>query len=795
MSFPTSGLTVSEHHTTRADRLASAIVDLVLRQPWLIILVTLILVLFAGSGLRFIEFSTNYRVFFSPQNPELVAFEDFQRTYTKNDNILFTLKPERDATFSPRTVEAIEALTQEAWQIPYAIRVDSVSNFQHSWADGDTLTVEDLVRNGASLPQTELDRRRAIAVAEPLLFGKLLARDVGATAINVTLQYPEQHEAEVPEAVAVARSIAADIERRFPDITIAISGVSMLNNAFAEAGNQDAMTLIPSMYLILLLAMILTLRSASGTAATLLVVLFSMIIAVGLTGHAGIRLDPISVLATIVIMTLAVADSIHILVTMLTLMGRGRSQLDALRDSIRINFLPVLITSITTVVGFMSLNFSDAPPFQYLGNITAVGIAAAWILSLTFLPAVLSLAPMTARAGAQFGPHVSMGWLARLVTSRYKAALWGTGALALLLMAMLPRVELNDQWVEYFDHRVEFRNDTDFTTDHLSGIYVIEHSINGHGPEGINDPVYLEHVDQFTAWLRAQPEVDHVYSYTDIIKRLNKNMHEDDPAWYRLPDSRHLAGQYLFLYEISLPFGLDLTDRITVDKSATRVSTTLKNITTAEVRAFLTRTEAWLTHHTPAYMWAKPTSATVMFSFISQRNIEGMFMGNLLAVGLIGLILMVSLRSVGLGALSLIPNVLPILMAFGLWGLLVGQVGMAAATVSATALGIVVDSTVHFLTKYLRARRQEGLDKPAAIEYAFNTVGLAILLNTIILASGFLVLAFSTFKVNVEMGVLTAITIMLALIIDFLFLPALLMLGHTQQRRVHHADTELAPTV
>jgi len=194
-------------------------------------------------------------------------------------------------------------------------------------------------------------------------------------------------------------------------------------------------------------------------------------------------------------------------------------------------------------------------------------------------------------------------------------------------------------------------------------------------------------------------------------------------------------------------------------------------------------------------MWAKPTSATVMFSFISQRNIESMFMGNLLAVGLIGVILMISLRSVGLGVLSLIPNVLPILMAFGLWGLLVGQVGMAAATVSATALGIVVDSTVHFLTKYLRARRQDGLDKPAAIEYAFNTVGLAILLNTIILASGFLVLAFSTFKVNVEMGILTAIAIVLALIIDFLFLPALLMLGHTQQRRYHHAGTELAPTV
>ncbi len=795
MTTPKESPTGTEDKQTRTDHLASSIVNFVIRYPWLTILATLLLVVSTGTGLRFIEFSTNYRVFFSPQNPELVAFENFQQTYTKNDNILFTLKPEHDATFTPRMTEAIEALTAEAWQIPYAIRVDSVTNFQHSWADGDTLTVEDLVRNGAELPQQKLDRKREIAVAEPLLFGKLLARDVGATGINVTLQYPEKSEAEVPEAVAVAREISAKIERKFPDITVAISGVSMLNNAFAEAGVQDSMTLIPSMYLVLLVAMVLALRSMSGTVTTLLVILFSTVIAVGIAGHMGIRLDPISVLATIVIMTLAVADSIHILVTMLTRMGQGRPKLAALRDSVQINFLPVLITSITTIVGFLSLNYSDAPPFWYLGNITAMGIAAAWVLSLTFLPAVISLLPITARVVGITGPQASMGWLARLVTSQYKLALWGTGLIAVAFIALLPRIELNDQWVEYFDHRVEFRNHTDFTTDHLSGIYVIEHSLEADGPEGINDPVYLRNLEGFTDWLRAQPEVEHVYTYTDIIKRLNKNMHEDQPGWYRVPDNRDLAAQYLFLYEISLPFGLDLTDRISVDKSATRVTTTLKNITTAEVRTFLTRTEAWLTSHTPAYMWAKPTSATVMFSFISQRNIESMFMGNLMAVGLIALILMVSLRSVGLGALSLIPNVLPILMAFGVWGLLVGQVGMAAATVSATALGVVVDSTVHFLTKYLRARRQEGLDKPAAIEYAFNTVGLAILLNTLILASGFLVLAFSTFKVNVEMGVLTAIAIVLALVIDFLFLPALLMLGHTQQRRHRHESTQLAPAV
>ena len=274
----------------------------------------------------------------------------------------------------------------------------------------------------------------------------------------------------------------------------------------------------------------------------------------------------------------------------------------------------------------------------------------------------------------------------------------------------------------------------------------------------------------------------HVYSYTDTIKRLNKNMHGDELEWYRIPEQRDLAAQYLLLYELSLPYGLDLNDRISIDKGATRVTATLDDISTVEVRAFNTRAKGWLAENTPAYMHAEPTGATVMFSHISEQNIESMLRGNLLAVILITGILMLALRSLPLGALSLIPNAVPILMTFGVWALIVGQVGMAAATVSATSVGIIVDNTVHFMTKYLRARRVRGFDRPEAIHYAFRTVGVAIAVNALILALGFAVLATSTFRINAEMGLLTALAIVIALAVDFLLLPALLMIGHKKEK-------------
>jgi predicted RND superfamily exporter protein len=505
----------------------------------------------------------------------------------------------------------------------------------------------------------------------------------------------------------------------------------------------------------------------------------STAVAMGYAGFAGIPISPFSGSAPVIILTLAIADSIHVMSSMITLMREGKDKLTALKESIRINFLPVTITSVSTIVGFLALNFSDAPPFHHLGNMASVGIAAAWFYSLTFLPAAISICPCRIRltSGQPRGMQRFVERVAAFVTTHYKAMSICCLVVTVGLALVIPTIDLNDQWVKYFDERFEFRQDAEFAINNLTGLYPVEFSVRSGEAGAISNPSYLEKLEELTAWLRKQPEVVHVYSYADIIKRLNKNMHGDDPAWYRIPDNRELAAQYLLLYELSLPYGLDLNDRINIDKSATRVTATLDDIPTRQTRAFITRAKEWFSANTPEHMRSGPTGAPVMFSYISERNIHDMLRGNVTAVILIAVIMMIALRSVTFGAFSLVPNIMPILMTFGIWAILVGQIGMAAATVSATSLGIIVDDTVHFLTKYLRARREQGLDRAGAINYAFRTVGFAIFATSIILAAGFGVLAFSTFKITGEMGTLTALAIMIALVGDFLFLPSLLLLG------------------
>lgn len=353
----------------------------------------------------------------------------------------------------------------------------------------------------------------------------------------------------------------------------------------------------------------------------------------------------------------------------------------------------------------------------------------------------------------------------------------------------IPKIELNDQFVNWFDRSVEFRRDTDFMLEHLTGIYTVDYSIKSGEPNGVTDPAFLQKIEDFANWTRKQPNVLHVVTITDIMKRLNKNLNADDPAFYRLPEERQLAAQYLLLYEMSLPLGLDLNDQINVDKSATRVTITLKGVVSAvDTRAFKANADAWIAANIPTSKGTEGASPAVMFSFIAQRNIDANLFGTGWAMLAISICLIVPFRSVRLGLISLIPNFVPIIMTFGVWYFLVGRLGMASSVVTATSLGIVVDSTIHILSKYIRGRRELGYTPEDSVRYAFSTVGPSLWILTVALILGFLVLSLSPFEVNRAMGLLTAICIAFAIIADFFLLPPLLMFVDQRRR-----DKALAP--
>ena len=473
--------------------------------------------------------------------------------------------------------------------------------------------------------------------------------------------------------------------------------------------------------------------------------------------------------------TLAVSDSVHILLPYLEGLGQGRPRADAMQESLRVNLAPVFFTNFTTAIGFVGLNFSDSPPFLELGNIAAFGVMATMALTFTLLPGLMTLLPVKVRPGMGEEAHWRIvDRICEFALAHRRRLFWIILAVVAAFATQIPRNELNDDTVEYFEPGVPLRDALDFVEQNLTGVDAIAYELSSGEPGGINDPAFLARVEAFARWWRAQPETTHVLTFTDVIKRLNRNLHGDDPAWERLPEDRDLAAQYVLLYELSLPQGLDLNTLVNFDKSAVRLVASVNNQASRELIALEGRAKAWLDANAPG-MAGPGTGVSVIFAHLSQDNIYSMMKGALVSALLISLTMILSLRSLKFGVVSLIPNLLPAAIAYGIWGLAVGQVNLAVAAVFSISSGIVIDDTIHFLSKYLRARRLMGSSPADAVRYSFSTTGAALFVNTAVLVMGFMVLTVSDFQVNSSLGLMTALIIGIALLFDLLFLPALLL--------------------
>ena len=745
----------------------------VLSNRKLVLGLSVAVMLVLAVGLRTITISNDWRDMLDEGNPQLVAFDAMEAAYSATNAAVIAVAPRGGGSvFTRKALGAIEELTEAAWHVPRATRVDSITNYNHTEAEEDDLIVERLVDDVGSLNDNDLARIRKIALSEGSIVGRLVSKDGRVAGLVIDFAMPERSDAAEIEIYRYIRSLLEKSRKAHPDIEYHVTGNVFVNQVLTESAQEDMRILIPAAFFIIAAVATILLRSLFGTLSLVTVVIFTVISTMGVIGWIGLVLNAANSSVPLIIMTLAIAHSVHVVESIITGMRRGLDRDAAIAESLRKNAWPVFLTTATTMIGFFSMNASDSPPFRTLGNLTAFGILCGYVYSMTLLPALLSVLPLRVRPSRTRGSSF-FNQLGTFVVARRTILLWAVGAVTIALVAGVPRVELTDNWTQHLDERYEFRHDTDFVIDNLTGVDTLEYSLDSGREAGITDPGYLRKIEAFAEWYRTQPEVMHVQVFTDIMKRLNKNMNVDNPAFYRLPENSALAAQYLLLYELSVPFGMDLNNRINVAKSATRMTVTLKRLKSEELRALEARGQKWLSANAPDL--AKEASGySLIFAHLAIQNTLSMLWGTIIGMIFISLILIGVFKSLRLGLISLVPNLIPAAMTFGVWGYLYSEVGPAGSLVMAIAFGIVVDDTIHFMSKYLKGRR-EGLSSPEAVRSTFRSVGFALFSTTSILVLGFLVFATSGFAITWMLGLLVALTLSFALLLDLLLLPSLLM--------------------
>ncbi len=747
-------------------------IDWIVDHPKSILTATIFMVLVFAIGLKNLSISNDFRVYLSKDNPQLLAFESFENNYVKSDSATLVVTAKKGDLFTSAGLRLIEQLTEQAWLVDSAYRVASLTNYQYSHSRQDEITTDYLVEDASQLSEQKITNIRQIALTERRLVHSLITADGQLTVIVINLRLDRKKANASIAITEQVESIRDQYRLLYPEFQIDNGGSTAFNTTLARAVAQDLSTLMPLSYLIIFVGLFLFLRSLLGTLAIFVLITTCLICTFGLFGWVAPILTPIAGFAPSILLSIMVADSVHVLVSYFHQMKLGDSKKVAIATSLKLNFMPILVTSITTIIGFISLNFSASPPYQALGNMVAFGVLIALILSLFFLPTLLLLMPIK---GAQHKAIQSIFHPFSNFVIRRKAQLMVIVSLVVMgLTIFIPNNKISDNWSNYFDDSFPMIKLVNRIDGYLTGVNNLEYSLAPTSEYGIFDPAYLKQMDQFEQWYLEQNKIMNVKSLSRLMKDLNQVMHDDDPAWYRVPENSKLAAQYLLFHEFGLPEGMGLNNLITIHKTASRFSVSMTNAGSDELLAMDNKALDWLKKNAPAIKADPATGLGIVFAHIAQRNITNLLMGTLFALVGISIVLMLVLKSFKYGLISLIPNIIPAAMAYGLWGLTYGYVDISLSIVACSTLGIVVDDTVHFLHKYIRARKS-GKNPVESIRESFSRVGIALLTTSVVLASGFLILAVSHMNTSATIGILMAITLIFALIVDFLLLPPLLL--------------------
>ncbi|AUI85593.1 hypothetical protein BS333_03980 [Vibrio azureus] len=731
------------------------------------------LVLLGISGLTRLDMESDYRIFFEESNPELLTYERFQSQYQSSENVLLVLVPRspQGHVLSEQGWQLQQWLTAQSWQLPFVTRVDSLPDYPRTQVDGDDLFVEELLSPSQKVTEVNLKQINQYATSEIQLLNQLIDQKGQFAGLNLTVRFlGVDTKGETQQLAAAVREMIALAEETWPDFEIYSSGMVMLNNAFFEAAQGDFKTLIPIMLLGISVIASLLLRSWLALACLNGVMLLSIAAALGTSAYLGMALSAPTVSVPIILATIVIASGVHLFSALNSAAG---NTVERLKYALNKTVKPITLTNMTTILGFLSMNFSESPPFRDLGNMVAIGVFACWLLTLTLVPFIwLCFSKQNTQVRSQ--PVIpGLDGLSRVVYRTRRRILMVGLPLCLVVSGYALNNVPNDNFVEYFDESVQFRQQTDFINQNLTGIYSLEFSAETQQSNGVLQPKLLLVLDDFTQWLRKQPEVTSAVSITEVLKDINQNMHAGDDAFYRLPTSQEEAAQYFLLYEMSLPSGHSLSDRVNMNKSSARITARLTNLDSIGMKRFEQRAlEYW--HGAAQGLEVKllHSSPTLMFSHIGVTNTNSLILGALVALVMVSILLAIAFRSVPLGLFSMIPNLLPVTLAFGIWGMLVGEVSMGLAGVSSMVIGIVVDDTVHFLHHYRHHRQRYDVEE--AIRRTISIVGPAMIVSSLVLIAGFMTLTLSSFEKNAAMGLLTSITIGLAVLADLILLPAML---------------------
>ena len=749
-------------------------VNNVIKFRWVIAILIPLITIMMATSLKHLEFEGSYRIWFGKESKILKDYDNFRAIFG-NDNAVTIMFTDEDGVFTQKALTTIDNVTQKLWQTKYIARVDSITNYQHVHADEeypDEVIVEDFIEDPSIYTQAQLDKKKDVALTQDIIVGKLISADAKTTMIvgRMTPKAGDDPEVSFKLRNAVLEIIKPEVEKN--GYKFYLGGGPIINTSFIEVAQRDAGVFTPAVILIAMVLLLLIFRKFSSMITTVLVVIFTFIIVLSIQVLLGFKLNNFTANIPVFVVAIGIADAMHLIWIYTMARKKGKNNYEAIHYSVQKNFLAIFLTSITTSIGFASLGISAVVPIQTLGIATASAALLAFVLTMLFVPALLAIINPNIKVDKNIqdaNNHPIAVWYIRFLSKNAKVILASSIVLFLALGAGIFKANVDSNTVKYFKEDFPFRASVNEIQKRLTGPMSYEIVVDSKKNDGIKDPRFLHTVEDFYKdFYATYPDVRHIGSLVDIVKVFNNVMNGSK----NIPDNQDLVAQYLLLYSLSLPQGMELNDKMDIDERLLRVSVSMNLVETSKDLEMIDWASAW---------WDKtPYSAsvqgqTVMFAHMQHDVTDTLIQSITLAVILISIVMLIIFRNWRMLPLFIIPNILPIALVVGVMGWLNIDIDMGVAVSGAIIIGVAVDDTIHFMVKYIESRKR-GDSLEDAMKYVMSYAGSAIIFTTIVLSLAFLVFVFSDFNPNYHFGVVTASALIIAVVVDLVALPAFLLL-------------------
>ena len=749
----------------------SDFVTILISQRYWFAVCTLIVCAFAMWGMQYSRMEVGYDTILSENDPLKAEVDQTEKDFPPSTSVLFAFEALPDI-FTLEALRAMEALTERYTEVDGALAVGSLLNRRLNDAHAARYDRDYLIPQLEGLTQDDLADIRALALNDEDLTESLLA-STGDMAIARIKFSVADDQAERLKVAASVINLRDDLRALFPGIDIYTLGGVMFEHDSYYAQIKDRQLLTPLVIGIGIVLLWFCLKSFTYAVSLFSIAVATIGLSVGTFGWLDIPFNQTSGLGPLVVLVIAIADGIHIAAVYAQGLNAGMHKFDAMRDSLNINLQPVTLATVTTSIGFLSLNYSSSPGIYGFGNIVAIGVWWAYIVTLGILPAILLLLP-TRRTIQPLGVQAFIEWVKKQVSTRGVTWLWGSSALIVTTLALLPLNNIDFNRYSFIDEDSDFHHVLEAFRNKIGNDQSLVYSVHSGDYYGITQPAFLRQVEELSKWIESQPDASFVTSYTDYLRARNKAEHDDDPAWDVLPTDQLQVIDYLVGYQLVQEIEPSLEPIFNADYSAIRLVVGTSNLSNQQLLNLNARIDNWIEEHLDHKYAVLHGDTSILFARLNRAITLELMQGFSLSFLFITLTMLVGLRSIKYGLISIMPNLFPATIVFGIWGVFVGEISPYILMLFSISIGLVVDDSVHILSKYIHAKRQ-GSSPSAAVTYSLDRAGSAITITTLSLAVGTVILVFSNTFHFQNLAMLLTPIIIVALLLDLLFLPPLLI--------------------